>query len=277
MSRNRTVKIDAFPESAFRYLERDAIVCIDVISCSTTIATAAGQGRLTYPAASPDEALGLAARLSDPLLAVEPLGAPKVSFELQNSPAALARRQDVGRPLVLAGVSGTRLIVNAAGARAAYVACYRNLKATIEHLASRHDRVALIGAGFGSEFRCEDQMAAARIARGLLEFGFQCEDNGTAELVERWGEADLALTSLGKSAAYLRRWGYEEDLDFVLQHLDDLDIVCHYDQGVVRGLPAARPLGDSVTAALRVSGEDWGRVVPFGVRGRSGDPALSNA
>ena len=34
---SRTVTIDAFPESAFRHLGREAIVCIDVIRTTTTL------------------------------------------------------------------------------------------------------------------------------------------------------------------------------------------------------------------------------------------------
>lgn len=284
MPESRTVKIDAFPESAFRYLDRDAIVCVDVISSTTTIVTAVAQGRLAFPAGNADEALKLSSRLTDSLLAVESVGDPRVRFEMQNSPAALAQREDVRRPLVLAGLFGTQLIVNAAGARATYVACYRNISATVEYLAAHHNRVVVLGAGFGSESRCEDQMAAARIGAGLMELGFQCEDIGTADLVGRWGAADLALTALGKSAAYLRRLHHLEDLDFVLKHVDDLDLVCKYDEEVVRALPSSRPpFREATSAALGGpgerafgSGERW-NVVPFAAQSRVSDSPLSKA
>jgi phosphosulfolactate phosphohydrolase-like enzyme len=270
MPENRTVAIDAFPESAFRYLDRDAIVCVDVISSTTTLVTAVAQGRLAFPVASAEEALSLFGRLRDSLLVVEAKGESQVSFEMQNSPAALARREDVRRPLVLAGVSGTQLIVNTAGARATYVACYRNISATVDYLALHHSRIVVLGAGFGSEFRCEDQMAAARIAHGLLERGFECEDIATANLVARWGQADLALTALGKSAAYSRRLGYGEDIDFVLNHIDDLDLVCQYHEGAVRGVPTAVPLHRKTmpTAQRRWTArkaEDWSPSAPGAV------------
>jgi phosphosulfolactate phosphohydrolase-like enzyme len=284
MPENATVKIDAFPDSAFRYLERDAIVCVDVISSTTTIVTAVAQGRLAFPAANADEALRLSSCLTDSLLAVECVGDPQVRFEMQNQPAALAQRQDVRRPLVLAGLFGTQLIVNTAGARAAYVACYRNISATVEYLAAHHRGVVVLGAGFGHEVRCEDQMAAARIAAGLLEFGFQCEDSGTADLVGRWAAADLAITALGKSAAYLRRLGHGEDLDFVLKHVDDLDLVCKYDEGAVKAVPTSPPLlREALSAALGrpaehpFDSEERRNVVPFGAPSRVSGSAFSKA
>lgn len=283
MPENATVKIDAFPESAFRYLERDAIVCVDVISSTTTIVTAVAQGRLAFPAANADEALKLSTGLTNSLLAVECMGDPKLSFEMHNGPAALAQREDVGRPLVLAGLFGTQLIVNAAGARAAYVGCYRNISATAEYLAAHHSRVVVLGAGFGSEFRCEDQMAAARIAAGLLELGFRCEDIGTADLVRRWGAADLALTALGKSAAYLLRLGRGEDLDFVLNHVDDLDLVCKYDEGAIRAVATSQHRLRTAMSALGkpaespFESEELRNVIPFGTPSRVSGSAFSKA
>ena len=240
MSKRKTVKIDAFPESAFRYLDDYAVVCIDVLSASTTIVTAVGQGRVAVPAYDRDQALRLSYGLPEALLAVEEAGPPTLSAELRNGPAALSRRADA-RPLVVAGTTGTELLINAAGARATYVACLRNITATIEYLAAHHSRVVLLGAGWGNEFRCEDQMAAARIAAGLMWEGFEAEDLTTEDLVTRWSQAELDMVALGKTAAYLKRWGQQEDVDFVLAHVDDMDVVCRYREGRVLRVTAPRP------------------------------------
>lgn len=261
MSAKRTVRIDAYPDSAFRYLERDAIVCIDVMTASTMMVTAAAQGRSAFPAADTEEALALAACMTDPLLAVESQGPEHVYFEMKNSPAALAHRHDVQRPLVLVGAAGTQLMINTSGARNVYVACFRNLSVTAEYLGAHHSQVVLLAAGHGSQFRCEDEMAAARIARRLMDLGFECEDNATADLVSRWAEADLALAALGKSVADLRRWGRSEDADFILSHLDDLQTVCRYEEGAVRSVEAFPP-------RVHAAAGERGQVLPFGVRGR---------
>jgi phosphosulfolactate phosphohydrolase-like enzyme len=253
MGGSRTFKIDAFPGSAFRYLERDAIVCIDVICASTTLVTAVSRGRKAIPAATPDAARALAADLGNAIVAIDG-PAPRRPGEIAASPFVLSRRDDLARPVVLSGLSGTELMVNSAGARAVYVASFRNMGATARHLARHHRRVVLLGAGADGDFRCEDQMAAARIGAALVNLGFSCEDPGTAGLVQRWAEIDLGVTTWGKSAAELKRDGRADDLSFILHHTDDLDLVCQYRDGAMAAVP--RP--DAVRAARL-------RVVPAGV------------
>jgi 2-phosphosulfolactate phosphatase len=291
----RTIKVDAFPENASRYLEYDAIVCIDVILATTTLVTAVAQGRRAYPVRTEDEARGLAAALVDPLLAGDAGGRRPEGFDLGSGPAGLARRADVDRPLVLFSAPGTTLILAASGTGtpevnagavpvrsqrdrgaagpSVYVACFRNLSATAE-AAACHQRVAVLGAGYAGEFRCEDQMASAWLARSLMQRGFDPTDHATADLVKRWAEADISLAGWGKSAEYLRRLGQREDLDFVLSRLDDLDLACRCEHGEVRTLePAASVDVPSKAGDDRQTAAPAGKVVPFD-RGRRRAPHL---
>jgi len=230
----RVVTIDAFPESAFRHLERDAIICIDVIRTTTTLVSSVSQGRLSFPVPNVERALELASYLDSPLLAGEIDGRKPEGFTLEDSPSAILARKDTWRPLVLLSTPGTKLIANAAACPAVYIASFQNLSATAEHVAARHDRVALLGAGTDGEFSCEDQMAAAWLARKLVEWEFEPEDMPTAEMIARWSDTDISLTGWGNSAASLRRAAQTKDLDFVLDHVDDLDLVCCYrDEEVV--------------------------------------------
>lgn len=231
MNTSRTFTIETSPPSADRSLGRDAVVCIDVISTSTAVVTAVSRGRKVVPAASVEEARFLADGFDDALLAVDGPG-PRRAGEVAASPIALSRLDhDHSRPLVIAGTFGTRFLVRSGGARAVYVASLRNLAATARHLAGHHRRVALLGTGADGEFRCEDRMAVARLGSALLHAGFSCEDAGTEGLVQRWAEIDLGVMRLGKSAAELRRDHRKDDLRFVLQHVDDLDLVCRYRDG----------------------------------------------
>ena len=285
----RTIQVDAFPENASRYLEHDAIVCIDVILATTTLVTAVSQGRRAYPARTEDEARALAAALVDPLLAGDVGGRRPESFDLWSGPAGLARRADVGRPLVLFSAPGTPLILASsgtgvpllarshgdreAGGPTVYVACFRNLSATAEAVAARHERVAVLGAGYGGEFRCEDQMASAWLARSLMQRGYDAADHATADMVKRWVEADITLAGWGKSAEYLRRLGQREDLEFVLSRLDDLDLACRCDHGEVRAVePAAAVDVPSEAGGDRRTTAPAGKVVPFD-RGRRRAPS----
>jgi 2-phosphosulfolactate phosphatase len=170
------------------------------------------------------EAFDTASRLPGALLMGEVDGAMPAGFNLTNSPAQLAARSDVSRPLVLLSSSGTRLMCAIGHRDAAYFACFRNYSATINHLADNHDAVTLIGAGTHGDFREEDQMCCAWIAQGLIQSGFAAEDDMTLRLVERWRAAphDAFLTS--QSVAFLQRSGQLRDLDFILSHFDDVDM-----------------------------------------------------
>ncbi len=219
-----TVLIDALPERAVRYRDTHAIIAVDVFRATTTIVTALASGRRVYPASSLEEAMRVGATLPNPLLAGEQAGTRPDGFELNNSPAAVATRND-RRPLVLLSSAGTRLLANAFGAVATYVACFRNLSATAAHVASRHERVAIIGAGTRGEPRIEDQMASSWIAERLLAAGFRPENDETAAEIARWHMANIGLIAEGPSAEYLRATKQKEDIAFVLARVDDVDAV----------------------------------------------------
>jgi 2-phosphosulfolactate phosphatase len=240
MTTTGTVRIDAFPESAFRYRHRSSIVCIDVISSCTTAVTAVAQGRRTFAAGDVAEAFRLAHSVPDALLAGEP--SPEdgaLRFDVARSPVALSRRSD-RRSVVLLDPPGTRLVANCRGARHVYLACLRNLDAVVEHLAAEGEDVALLGAGEGVDFRCEDKLAAARIGAALVARGFRPEGHYTADTIERWGSADVSLLRWGRSAEYLRRTGRGDDLEFVLDHVADLDLVCGYRDGEIVAVGPAK-------------------------------------
>jgi 2-phosphosulfolactate phosphatase len=208
-----------------RFGRADAIVVVDVIRATTTLATAVAQGRRCYPVGSVDDALRLAKCLSAPVLAGELGGVMPSGFELNNSPSALASRNDVDRPLVLLTTSGTRLLASARPAQRVFAACLRNWSAAVEHLAgSLSGGVALVGAATRGQFRREDQLCCAWIAAALLERGFQARDEFTLDVVERWRESPVASVAAGESADYLRRSDQLADLDYVVDHVDDLDL-----------------------------------------------------
>ena len=225
MPERRTVLIDAFPDSAFRHREHAVVACIDVMLATTTLVTAADQGRAAVVASSADDLRALAGGLDDPVVAGSLPGVPAGAFEAKDGPCALLRLGATGRPLVLASLPGTELVANAAPAGPVLLACFRNLSATANALA-QHPRVALLAAGWHEELSCEDQMAAAWIAARLLDAGFQAEDRHTADVVRRWSGISPALAGWGNSAAQLRREGRGDEVEFVLAHVDDLERPC---------------------------------------------------
>lgn len=239
-----TVVIDAFPDSAFRHREREAVACIDVLLATTTLVTAAAQGRRSFVAAGLADLRALAASVGDALVAGELEGAAPGEFEVADGSCALVRRADHGRPLVLASPPGTELLANAAGGGTVFVASFRNLSATAAALA-RYRRVALLAAGCREEFSCEDQMAAGWIAERLLGLGFEPEDRRTADTVRRWSGIPPSLAGWGNSAAGLRRAGRGDEVDFVIGHVDDVpcSLLCQGNEVCLEASPVAAAPG----------------------------------
>jgi 2-phosphosulfolactate phosphatase len=220
--RDRRVVIDFHPGCDADWPEDTAVVVVDVIRATTTAITAVALGRRCYPVASVAEAHELARSLRHPLLVGECGGERPAGFDLTNSPAALAAREDVARPMILLSSSGTQLLGRVRDCRRVYVASLRNLSYMTAHLAVRHRRVALLGAGTRGEFREEDQMCCARIAEGLTLAGFQPEDRATEAWIGRWAGAPHDAFLMSRSVTYLRASEQEADLDFILAHYDDL-------------------------------------------------------
>ncbi len=220
-----TVGIDYLPESAARYGKDFAVVAVDVIRATTTMVTALALGRRCFPVSSPSAAFRIARQLNDPLMVGEIEGGVPAHFHMNNSPAELANRNDVHRPVVVLSTSGTKLVHNARKAGAVYIACLRNHTAVASYIAGKHAKIAVIGAGSKAEFREEDQLCCAWIAGSLVKAGYTPRDTKTAELIARWEGASLREFLISNSVSYLRRTGQLNDLDFILDRINDLDSV----------------------------------------------------
>jgi 2-phosphosulfolactate phosphatase len=220
-----SVLIDCFPESAERYRDRYAIIAIDVIRATTTATTGISRGWRIFPSRTTDEAAEIGSSLNNPLLVGELGGNMPYGFDMTNSPVQVDLRTDTYRPMILVSSSGTQLLMNASGSIAVYIACFRNLSAVANYIAGRHDRVAIIGAGTRGQFRREDQMGCAWVAERLVGLGYRAENPETEQFISRWHGVSPEEVRGGRSAAYLRNSGQEQDLEFTLSHIDDLDVV----------------------------------------------------
>lgn len=222
---SKKVIIDCLQESSFRYRNEYVIVVVDVIRATTTAVTALSTGRRVFPVRTSDEAFVVASTLDNPLLVGELGGNMPYGFDMTNSPAQIATRDDIDRPIVLVSSSGTSLLMNSAGSEAVYVACFRNYRAIAEYLIGKYERIAVLGAGTRGQFREEDQMCCAWVAEILVKAGYKAETSNTREFIYRWSGVEAKIISDGESAEYLRKSGQTDDLDFILKHVDDLDIV----------------------------------------------------
>jgi 2-phosphosulfolactate phosphatase len=228
--------IDCFAQSRKVYPKDYAVIAIDVIRATTTATTALYQGRTIYPAANADEAIFLAESLTDPLLVGEMGGHVPYGFHLTNSPVQIMALTsvpsgyftNVGRPLILVSSSGIPLILSAKDNTGTYLSCLRNFKAVAKYVSTRHDKIAILGAGTRGNFRIEDQIGCAWVAEQLLNYGFTPENTETSAIVERWSGCSTEEIRGGDSANYLKRSGQVHDLEFILHHVDDLNVVPIY-------------------------------------------------
>jgi 2-phosphosulfolactate phosphatase len=233
------VTIGCFHEHLPPVARKATVVAIDVIRATTTAITAVAAGHRLYPAGSMEAAVRLAADLDRPILAGELGGVQPYGFDMQNSPCEMEDIQDTSQPIILLSTSGTRLMMEAADRGVCYAACLRNASAQARHLAQAGADAVILGADSRGEFRDEDRLCAARIARVLAEAGHSVADRFTAEVLERWGAAPDDAFVQGRSAKYLRDTAQEHDLEFVLEHIDDLSSVYALTSGEVRELASA--------------------------------------
>jgi 2-phosphosulfolactate phosphatase len=206
-------------------------VVIDVLRATTTAITAVENDRRCYPVGSLEEAVPLAGRLHDPLLVGELGGNMPYGFHLQNSPVEMARPVSLGRPVILLSTTGTRLLCECGERTVTYAACLRNVRAQADWLSGRHSRVLLVAGESRGEFREEDRLCCARIARRLLEHGFEPYNAFVEKLVEHWGDARDDCFLDGHSVQYLRDTGQYHDVEFTVSHIDDVDGVFELREG----------------------------------------------
>ena len=205
-----------------------------MLRATTTAVTAVALGRRCLPVPSLEAAVALARRLEGAVLGGELGGHMPYAFEVTNSPVALSQREDVERPLILLSSSGTRMLSAADDAAdEVYVGSLRNVRATADAAAAGDRRVIVVGAATRGEFREEDQLCCAWIAARILDAGYAPADARTTELVERWRDEPADALTVSKSVAYLRNTDQLRDLDFVLEHVDDLELAFRMRAGEV--------------------------------------------
>jgi 2-phosphosulfolactate phosphatase len=207
------------------------IVGIDVNRATTTAVTAVAAGRRCFVGPTIEAAVPLAGRLENPLLVGELGGNMPFGFHLQNSPAEMDRRSDLERPVILLSTSGTGLLCEGARHGRTYAACLRNVRALVKRLADRGENVLLLSGESRGEFREEDRLCCGRLARGLIEAGYEPQSVGVEEIVKHWGQAPDDSFLKSHSVDYLEATGQLHDVEFILSHIDDLHDVYEMRRG----------------------------------------------
>ena len=223
-------RVDVFscgPESAIS-VAAQAVVVVDVIRSTTTGITALENGHRCFVAATEREAWDLAASLDRAILAGEQNGFMPDGFEMNNSPVSVAAA-DPARPVILLSTSGTRIMRNVESPLPVYAACLRNVAASVAYLAGRYASIALVGAETSDEFRTEDQICCGRLADRLVNAGYESLPRAR-DAIRRWSAVSINAIAEGRSAEYLRRTRQDHDLDFILEHVDDVGCAARLDR-----------------------------------------------
>lgn len=203
-------------------VSESAVVAIDVIRATTTAITAVAAGRRCFPVGSVEEAIARAAGLDNAILAGELGGRKPPGFELQNSPVEVSGDGRTDRPIVLLSTSGTPLLLAAAREAPTYAACLRNAEATAAHLSGARSRVAILGADTDGRLRREDALCAARVGRMLGAAGYEPEDTFTERILSALENAPSDAILGGRSVRYLEASDQTHDLEFILDHIEDI-------------------------------------------------------
>ncbi len=218
-------------------LDGHAVLVVDVLRASTTIATALANGaRAVIPVADEGEAGRLAATLDreSTVLGGERGGRPLAGFALGNSPATYTAEAVSGRTVVLTTTNGTTALVRASPASRLAVGALVNAAAAAAWLGRALDDglgATVLCAGWQGRVALEDALCAGLLVDRLLDHPAADPPDDGARIalgLYRGARHDLARALFG--ADHTRRLvalGAGDDVA-ACARLDTLDVVPVY-------------------------------------------------
>ncbi len=228
-------------EVATKDAQNAAVVVIDVLRASSTIATAlANSCEEVIPAESIEEAITIAGGYarSDYVLGGERRGLAVDGFDLGNSPCEYSNDKVAGRKVILATTNGTLAVKRYGGAKEIIVGCFLNADAALRWLASGQDRdVILLCAGQDERFCIEDALCAGLYASRLSEAAdasLSDSARAAAAVYERFSDSIEDALIGSDHGAYLAGVGFRDDVSYCARQ-SVLSIVPKvYDRRVIR-------------------------------------------
>ena len=152
-----------------RDLTQTTCVVFDVLRATSTMITALANGAAAIvPVAEIPEALEYRRKHPEVLLAgerdglrIEAAAAGGIAFDLGNSPREFTKEKVHAKTVVMTTTNGTRALRACAGAKAVYVSCFLNLRASVEHIrAQMPSDLLLVCSGTFDHTAYEDVLAA---------------------------------------------------------------------------------------------------------------------
>jgi 2-phosphosulfolactate phosphatase len=196
------------------------VIVVDTLRATTTIAVALAGGAEVEPIAGVGAARRRVRALGRrALLAGERGGLRLPGFDVGNSPAELAQRDDLaGRRIVLTTSNGTQVIRTCARARRIYTVALVNTASVANHVAAaRSPGIAIVCAGRSSGIALEDLVAAGAFIAALRGHvsSLQLSDGArlALDLFALHRRRLRALLRGCDSGRYLRSIGASADVD----------------------------------------------------------------
>ncbi len=226
MQNNIYVTIDFDPGRAKKYVHQSFhIVVVDVLRATSTIIVALSKkAKEVIPCAEIEEARSY--KLSHNALLVGERKAEKIQgFDFTNSPFDLAKEDLSNRVIAMTTSTGTRLISECLGAPRILIGSTINAKAVAQKMAENKTKWAVIGAGSHGEFRAEDQVGCALIAKHYSDLTGVKIDSEVHAITDTFTKNIETHIRMSPSSQKLMKIGRQCDIDFVINSTDNYILV----------------------------------------------------
>lgn len=225
-------------------LQGKAVIVVDVLRASTTIATALKNGaRVIIPTASIENAMKYASTLEPDsfLLCGERGGKIIDGFDLGNSPLEYSEEKVKGKTLIYASTNGSVAITKTKYAKLSVIAGFVNISEVVKFVSENSDNVLILCSGKLNSFCIEDTVCAGMIIsllmKGKAKKSFKLSDsaNASLKLYKSYRENLLEMLWESEHGKFLIELGFEEDLK-IASEVDSILILPIYSDGVVKAM-----------------------------------------
>lgn len=226
MTRKSHIVIDFDPSSAKKYvLQKYSIVVVDVLRATSTIIVALSQGaREAIPCVEIEDAEGLRETIHA-ILVGERKGEIIPGFDFTNSPHDLSKVKLTNQVIAITTSTGTKLINESQRSPNVLIGSTLNAQAIARKMFELSGNWAVLGAGTRGEFRPEDQVGCALIAKYYSKL-VKCTINVyTKNIIKTFTKNVETHIRMSPSAQKLTEIEKGEDVDFVVNKLNTYSIV----------------------------------------------------
>jgi 2-phosphosulfolactate phosphatase len=212
------------------------VIVLDVLFATSTIVHAFAEGVVdVWPTLNSDEANGVAAAMSDRVVAGEYLAQPIPGFA-SAMPLQLGQENLRGKSLVYSTTNGTVALRRAVSADFVYVGALLNGAALAAHVLRSHPNtpVLLVCAGSLGRFSLEDFYGAGHIVARLEHHGgYELSDAARAAMLLCRGTAARTALLGSRIGRLMQSRGLTDEVEYAARR-DTLDVVARLEAGRLR-------------------------------------------